>query len=187
LLIQLAQGCSCGFYQWDFWSKRDSKGSAGKLKARSTTAATRACPGAIVGSGTAEVEVAFPEQKPFTAAGPLTAFNGGVHGGTTLLFIHAYIDVPTPTAVVVETRITKETKGRYGMHTVTRVPSIAGGAGSPVGFDLKLGRRFIYQGRRKSYLTASCPTGAYYTQGHVDFSDGTVLHVTHPLPCTPER
>lgn len=160
--------------------------SAAKLKARSTTAAKRACPGAIVGSGEAEVEVAFPEQKPFTATGPLIAFNGGVHGGTTLLFIHTYIDVPAPTAVVVEARITKESKGRYGMHTVTKVPPIAGGAGSPVGFELKLGRKFNYKGRRESYLTASCPTGVYYTQGQVDFSDGTVLHVTHPLPCTPE-
>lgn len=160
--------------------------SAGKLKARSTSAAKRACPGAIVGFGKAEVEVAFPEQKPFTATGPLTAFNGGVHGGTTLLFVHTYIDVPAPTAVVVEARITKESKGRYGMHTVTKIPPIAGGAGSPVGFDLKLGRKFTYKGRRQSYLTASCPSGVYFTQGHVEFSDGTVLHVTHPLPCTPE-
>lgn len=168
----------------------DAKGlpscSAGKLKAQTTGRAKRACPGAIVGSGKAEVEVAFPEQKPFTAIGPLVAFNGGVHGGTTLLFIHTYLDVPAPTAVVVEARITKESKGRYGTHTVTRIPRIAGGAGSPIGFDLKLGRRFSYKGRPESYLTASCPTGVYFTQGHVDFSDGTVLHVIHPLPCTPE-
>ncbi len=159
--------------------------SAAKLKARSTAAAKRACPGAIVGSGEAEVEVAFPEQQPFQATGPLIAFNGGVHGHTTLLFIHTYIDVPAPTAVVVEAKIAREGRGRYGMHTVTTIPSIAGGAGSPIGFDLKLGRKFTYRGHRESYLTASCPTGVYYTQGHVDFSDGTVLHVTHPLPCTP--
>jgi hypothetical protein len=168
----------------------DAKGlpscSAGKLEAQTTAGAKRACPGAIVGSGTAEVEVAFPEQKPFTATGPLIAFNGGVHGATTLFFIHAYLNVPAPTAVVVETRITKESKGRYDMHTVTRIPPIAGGAGSPIGFELKLGRKYSYKGKSKSYLTASCPTGVYFTHGHVDFSDGTVLHVTHPLPCTPE-
>jgi hypothetical protein len=167
----------------------DAKGlpscSAGKLKARTTSEVKRACLDAIVGSGKAKVEVAFPEQKPFTATGPLIAFNGGVHGGTTLLFIHAYLDVPAPTAVVVEAKITKERKGRYGMHTVTRIPPIAGGAGSPIGFDLKLGRKFTYKGTARSYLTASCPTGVYYTQGHVTFSDGSVLHVTHPLPCTP--
>lgn len=161
--------------------------SAAQLKARSTAAAKRACPDAIVGSGEAEVEVAFPEQTPFRATGPLIAFNGGVHGGATYLFIHTYIDVPAPTAVVVPTKITRESKGRYGMHTVTEIPPIAGGAGSPIGFDLRLGRKFTYRGHSESYLTASCPTGVYYTEGHVDFSDGTVLHVTHPLPCTPER
>lgn len=168
----------------------DAKGlptcSADKLKAQSTSAAKRACPGAIVGSGSAEVEVAFPEQKPFSATGPLFAFNGGVHGKTTVLFIHTYIDVPAPTAVVVEARITKIHKGRFGMNAVAAIPRIAGGAGSVTAFELKLGRKFTYKGRRESYLTASCPTGVYYTQGHVDFSDGTVLHVTHPLPCTPE-
>lgn len=158
---------------------------AGKLKARTTVEVKRACAGAIVGSGKAKVEVAFPEQKPFTATGPLVAFNGGVHGSVTLLFIHAYLDVPAPTAVVVETRITKERRGRYGMHSVTKIPPIAGGAGSPIGIDLKLGRKFSYKGRPTSYLTASCPTGVYFTHGHVDFSDGSVLHVTHPLPCTP--
>lgn len=170
--------------------KLDAKGlpscSAGKLEARTTVEVKRACSAAIVGSGKAKVEVAFPEQKPFTATGPLVAFNGGVHGGTTLLFFHAYLDVPAPTAVVVETRITRERKGRYDMHTVTKIPPIAGGAGSPIGIDLKLGRKFSYKGRLMSYLTASCPTGVYYTHGHVDFSDGSVLHVTHPLPCTPE-
>jgi hypothetical protein len=161
--------------------------SAGQLKARSTVTAKHACGDAIVGSGDAEVEVAFPEQKPFTAKGPLLAFNGGVHGSTALLFLHTYIDVPTPTAVVVETKITKIDRGHFGMHTVTRVPAIAGGAGSVTAFNLKLGRKFTYKGRRESYLTASCPTGVYYTQGHADFSDGTVLHVTHLLPCTPTR
>ena len=58
----------------------------GQLKASTTAAAKQACPDAIVGSGTAEVEVAFPEQAPFSANGPVLLFNGGVHGGTTLLF-----------------------------------------------------------------------------------------------------
>ncbi len=160
---------------------------ASQLKARSTAAAKHACQDAIVGSGHAEVEVAFPEQKPFTAKGPLVAFNGGVRGGATVLFVHTYIDVPTPTAVVVETKITRIHRGHFGLHSVTRVPPIAGGAGSVTGFVLKLGRKFTYKGRHQSYLTASCPTGSYYTQGHADFSDGTVVHVTHLLPCTPER
>jgi hypothetical protein len=160
--------------------------TANQLKARSAVSARRACPNAIVGSGVGEVEVAFPEQDPFTAKAPLTAFNGGVHGRTTLLFVHTYIDVPAPTAVVVEVKITPVHNGHFGLHTVTRVPPIAGGAGSVTGFELKLGRRFEYGGQRESYLTASCPTGHYFVRGHVSFGNGTVVHLTHVLPCTPE-
>lgn len=159
--------------------------SAGQLRARSTGAVKRICGGAIVGSGTGEVEVAFPEQAPFRATGPLVAFNGGVHGKTTLLFIHTYIDVPAPTAVVVEARITRIHSGHFGMNAEVQIPRIAGGAGSVTRFDLNLGRRFTYRGKPVSYITASCPTGSYRVEGHLGFSDGTVIHITHLLPCTP--
>ncbi len=72
----------------------------GRLRATSSAAAKSACADAIVGSGKAEVEVAFPEQAPFRSTGPLILFNGGDQGGTTTLLLHAYVDVPAPTAIV---------------------------------------------------------------------------------------
>src|SRR5215204_634724 len=54
-----------------------------QLQARSSTDAKRVCGDAILGSGSTEVEVAFPEQAPFSSTGPLLLFNGGVHGKTT--------------------------------------------------------------------------------------------------------
>jgi hypothetical protein len=156
-----------------------------QLLARSSADAKRACPDAIVGSGKAEVEVAFPEQAPFTATGPITAFNGGVHGGTTFLYIHTYVSVPAPTAVVATVEITHIHRGHYGLHVEAQIPAIAGGAGSVTKFKLTIGRSFTYKGRKESYLTASCPTGTYFAEGKVQFSDDTVLTVTHALPCTP--
>ncbi|HEU4461488.1 MAG TPA: hypothetical protein VFR75_02730, partial [Solirubrobacterales bacterium] len=70
----------------------------GQLKATSSAAAKSACGEAIVGSGEAEVEVAFPEQPPFRSTGPLVLFNGGQQGPTTTLLLHAYVNVPAPTA-----------------------------------------------------------------------------------------
>jgi hypothetical protein len=157
----------------------------GLLLARPTAAAKRACPDAIVGSGDGEVEVAFPESRPFTAKGPIVLFNGGVHGGRTLLFAHAYVAVPAPTAVVVSVVITQIHRGHYGLHTVTHVPVIAGGAGSPTHFRIAIDRTFAYRGGKQSYLTASCPTGRYYTEGEILFSGGAVLKGVHILPCTP--
>lgn len=160
---------------------------ASQLNARSSAQARRACAAALVGSGTAEVEVAFPEQAPFSSTGPLLLFNGGVHGGTTTLFLHAYVDVPAPTAIVMKATVTHVHRGRFGLHLATRVPRIAGGAGSATAFDLKIGRRYTYKGRKKSFLVAGCPTGRWTTKGHVTFSDGTSLGLTHVFTCTPGK
>jgi hypothetical protein len=157
----------------------------GQLEARSTADARRACPGAVVGEGVAAVEVAFPEQTPFTATGPIVVFNGGVHGGTTLLYIHTYVAVPAPTAVVAKVAMTHVHRGHFGLYAEARIPSIAGGAGSITRFKFQIHRSFTYGGRQVSYLTASCPTGHYYTEGEVQFDDSTRLHVFHPFTCTP--
>lgn len=156
-----------------------------QLVARTTVAAKAACPDAIIGSGEAEVEVAFPESTPFSAKGPILVFNGGVHGGTTLLFIHTYVAVPAPTAVVATVKLTHIHRGHYGLHADAQIPKIAGGSGSVTEYKLKIGRKFSSGGASASYLTASCPTGHYYAEGKVQFGDGTKLFVTHLLPCTP--
>jgi len=159
--------------------------SKGQLTARSTVAVRKACPDAIVGSGEGEVRVAFPEQAPFTATSPIVLFNGGVHGGTTLLLIHAYVAVPAPTAVIATVELTRIDRGHYGLHAVAQIPRIAGGAGSVTKFKFTIDRKFTYRGKEESYLTASCPTGHYYAEGKALFADGTSLKVPHILPCTP--
>jgi hypothetical protein len=158
----------------------------GQLEARPTEAAKKACPGAIVGSGDGVVEVAFPEQAPFSARGPIVLFNGGVRNGTLSLFVHTYVSVPAPTAVVVPVRITRIHRGHFGIHAVAAVPTIAGGAGSVTQFRLKIGRQFTYRGKQQSFLSATCPTGIYYTEGKIEFAGGITLHGIHPLPCTPK-
>ena len=159
---------------------------AGQLQARNTADVKRACGDALVGSGRAEVEVAFPEQPPFRSTGPLVLFNGGVKGPTTTLYLHSYVNVPAPTAVVVKATITRINRGRFGLQIAAKIPRIAGGAGSATMFDLKVGRRYTYKGKRKSFLVAGCPTGTWLTKGDVRFSDGTRLGITHPFSCTPK-
>ncbi len=158
----------------------------GQLEARPTPAAKSACPDAIVGEGDGDVEVAFPEQAPFSATGPIVLFNGGVHGSTTRLYVHTYVSVPAPTAVVATVELTRIHRGHFGIHAVAEIPRIAGGAGSVTRFKLRIGRRFTFRGRKQSYLTASCPTGRYFTEGTARFEDGTQLGLTHVLPCTPK-
>lgn len=159
---------------------------AAQLQATSSAAAKRACGEAIVGSGNAEVEVAFPEQAPFRSTGPLVLFNGGQKGAVTTLFLHAYVNVPAPTAIVVPATVTRIHEGRFGLRIQATVPRIAGGSGSVTEFELKVGRRYTYKGRKKSLLTASCPNGVWMAKGEAKFVDGTTLHISHPFPCTPK-
>lgn len=133
----------------------------GQLTSRSTTAAKKACPKAIVGKGSAEAEVAFPESTPFKARGPLILFNGGTKGGTTLLYLHFYASVPAPTAIITTVKITKIHAGRYGIRTVSNLEQIAGGSGSAIHFDFKVHRIFKYKGKTQSYVSARCSDGHF--------------------------
>jgi hypothetical protein len=152
--------------------------TSGKLQAQDTKHAEAACRSAIVGKGKTTVRVAFPESTPFNATGPLVVFNGGLKGGVTTLFIHAYVAVPTPTAIVTTVKITKEHKGRFGTHSVASVPVIAGGSGSPTSFSLAI--------NRPGYLLAKCPTGNFVAQAQAIFRDGTKVKGGIVRKCTPK-
>lgn len=151
------------------------KCSQGQLEATTTRQAESKCGNAIVGRGEASVEVAFPEQRPFTARGPLVIFNGGQKGGESLLFIHAYIAVPAPTAVITPVVTTREHKGPYRLHSVARIPVVAGGAGSATYFSLKIDRR--------GYLTANCGNGHFSAHVTARFAGGSELAGGFQRPC----
>lgn len=158
---------------------------SGQLQARTTAAAKKACPKAIVGSGSTAVEVEFAEQAPFTAKGPLVLFNGGVKGGKTIMFIHAYVNVPAPTAIVTQVTITK-TGGKYGTRAVAKIPVIAGGSGSVLDFKLKVSKKFNSGGKKQSYLTARCKTGKFFAKAKAQFKGGPTVQGTVVRPCTPK-
>lgn len=156
---------------------------SGKLQARNTGAAKAACRSAIVGSGTTTVRVAFPESTPFTSTGPLVLFNGGVRRGVTTMYIHAYVNVPVPTAIVTKVKIKKIRKGRFGTRAIARIPVIAGGSGSVTSFDLVVKRRFKRGGRSQSYLLARCADRRFVAHGTVFFRGGTRIAGTVVRAC----
>jgi hypothetical protein len=167
----------------------DAKGLAvcrpGALQSRDTKAAKKACPSAIVGSGHTTVRVAFPEQQAFGAGGPLVLFNGGVRGGVTTMYIHAYVNVPAPTAIVTVVKIKKIHKGRYATRALARIPKVAGGSGSLTSFFFKIHRTFKYKGRKHSYLLARCANGRFFAHATTAFSDATRATGTIVRSCTP--
>jgi hypothetical protein len=158
---------------------------AGQLEARNSKAARRICGRATVGTGKGLAEIAFPEQKPLVVASPLTMFNGGVRGGKTTIFVHAFLTVPVPAAIVTPVKITHR-RGAYGLHAVAKIPVIAGGAGSVSFFKLTIGRKFTFKGRRASFASASCRSGRLLAKGRVLFKDNSLLKLARALPCIPK-
>jgi len=168
----------------------DTKGlpvcKAGQLEARPTAQAKAACKKSLIGQGSATAEVEFAEQAPFTAKGPLLVFNGGTKGGKTLILVHVYANVPAPTAFITKVFVKKEHKGKFGLHLESKIPVVAGGAGSLTNFQIKNKKIFTYKGKKKSYFLAKCPTGSLFGQGEVTFSNGDKLKGSVVVPCTPK-
>ncbi len=162
-----------------------AKCTAGKLAARTTKAAHDACPKAIVGEGTTDVEIAFPEQKPFIIHSKLLAFNGGVSGGKTTIYIHAFLSNPVSAAVVTTVKVSKIHSGRFGTKSVATIPPIAG-EGAVRKFQLEFFRMFTYKGKKQSYLLAKCPDGKLQAKAESIFREGPPMVGTFKRACTPK-
>lgn len=156
--------------------------TAAKLQAQDTASAEKICKKAIIGSGITNVEVEFPEQKPFIAKSKLLAFNGGVSGGKTTIFIHAYLSSPVSAAVVTTVKISKVHNGRYGTKSVATIPKIAGGYGSVKEFSLTFDRGY----KNTPFLFATCPDGHLDAKATSIFADGTRMTGTFTRTCSPK-
>jgi hypothetical protein len=150
--------------------------TASKLQSQDTKHAEAICKSAIIGSGQATAEIAFPEQAPIPAKSKIIAFNGGFKGGVTTIYIHAYLTVPTPAAIVSTVKVKKVHNGRYGLSSITTIPKIAGGSGSVTDFNLTI--------KKKGVLSAKCPDGKLQAHGTAIFTDGTRASAEVIRTCT---
>jgi hypothetical protein len=130
----------------------------GQLEAQNTKAAMKVCGKSVLGEGEAHAEIAFPEQAPIKVGSPLTVFNGGEKGGKVKLLIHIFLTVPVPAAVVTEVTISR--KGT-GVHSIAKIPVVAGGSGSAIDFKFKVGKTYSYKGKKVGYIETKCPDGVF--------------------------
>jgi hypothetical protein len=155
----------------------------GKLEATTSPQARRACPGAIVGEGSGQAIVVFPESKPIHVSSPITLFNGPKKHGDPTVFAHAYTTVPVATTFIVPIVIETIHKGVYGYRTKARIPKIAGGYGIPIAGHLTIGKKWTYKGKQHSYVNARCETGHLQARVEATFKDGTFLSGVFIRPC----
>jgi hypothetical protein len=174
--------------QFDRHGHIDTQGlptcTTGKLQSTLTAQAKKVCGKALIGSGRAGAEIAFPEQAPFNASGPLLIFNGVPKGGNPVLIFHVHANVPAPTTFVTSGEISKA-HGKYGTSTLIQIPVIVGGQGSLTSFKAQIPKRtWTYKGHKVSLLTASCPSGSLFAHGEFDFADGTKISGNIIRPCS---
>ena len=158
--------------------------SAAQIESTLTAQAKSTCGDALVGTGRVAAEIAFPEQAPFGASGPLLIFNAS-KGNKQALLLHVYAKVPAPTTFVVPVAI-KKTGGKYGTNAFIKVPTITSGQGSVTSFKAKIDKKFTYKGKKASLLNVACPTGSLFVHGDFAFADGTKMNGTFSKPCTPK-
>ena len=162
--------------------------SRAQVQPSSTAEARANCGQALVGEGSFDADVAFPEQAAFPSHGHVLAFNAMV-GGKRAILAHVYGAEPAPITRIIVFRI-RENAGTYGTVLTASVPESVNQWGYLTHFSLSLHRNFTYRGRRRSYLSAACAApagfpGATFPFAHaaMTFADGRTLASTLTRSC----
>lgn len=150
--------------------------SAPLLQSTTTEQALKRCGSAVVGNGSFDAVVALSGDVP--ASGRVIAFNSRLHGKPALL-LHFFAQVPVRFTLVVPLTIAKRS-GEFGTLLRTRVPQLAGGLGSITRVDLKIGRRYPFAGRRRSYVSAACSAPSGLTLAPFAFARARFRFESHP-------
>lgn len=161
----------------------------GQLEQTSTRTALSRCRGALVGHGHFGANIDFPDRTPFPVEGRIVAFNSRSHGRPAIL-LHIYGWSPVQATIVLTFKITHPRSGDFGTVLSTRIPRIASDLGYVTDIDLTFGRRYRFEGRRRSFLSARCAAPAgfpgaifAFAKGSFSFANGQRLTTTLARDC----
>ncbi len=160
----------------------------GEIEPSSTEEAMARCGAALVGGGSYDADVAFPEQSAFPSHGRILAFNAVVNGKRAIL-AHVYGARPLPITRIIVFHI-RESAGTYGTVLTGFLPAALNRWGYLNRISLSLHRDYTYRGRARSYLSAACDApagfpGATFPFAHASmtFADGRTLSSTLTRSC----
>jgi hypothetical protein len=163
--------------------------SLGKLNSVSAATAKKTCGDALVGHGNVTSRVSLPGQGAFASNGSLLAFNGRYKGHTAVL-AQVESGPPLPLTYVIPFEV-KKTKGTFATELIGTLPEIASEYGYISAFDLSLGRKYTWHGKKMSYASSSCPAPKGFTivpsfplaRSSYEFADGRTLAATLVRSC----
>jgi len=163
-----------------------------QLIAASPKQAMAACGRSLVGTGTYSSRTAYPEQAVFPSDGHILAFNGTNNGHEAIL-AHVYGVDPVPTNRVIIFRV-RHSSGTFGTTLTGALPESLNPHGYVVAIYLKLFRRYMFHGQRRSYISAACAAPAGFgvatfpfARTSMSFEDGRHLSSTLTRSCRVSR
>lgn len=143
----------------------------GRLHGVDSRQAAEACKGAMVGRGALYAKIFLPNQSPFGIRAGLLAFNGRTKVGRRAILVHAYTADP-PVSFVIPFTV-KRQKGAFRTVLATTIKRSVGTWPHVGRFRIDVARNFKYKGKRRSYLTASCPVPKSFTAGFLSLARAT--------------
>ncbi|HSS05452.1 MAG TPA: hypothetical protein VLK89_09770 [Solirubrobacterales bacterium] len=162
---------------------------AGLLESTDAQIALARCGGALVGHGHFGAHLEFPNTAPFPVEGTTLAFNGRAHGRPAIL-LHIHGSNPVEVTVVLTFEIRHRPQGKFGTVFTTKIPRIAADLGYVSNISLEFGRKYRYQGKQQSFLSARCAApegfpGALFSfaRGTFFFADGRQVTSTLARDC----
>lgn len=149
-----------------------------ELVANATPEEARAvCKAAIVGEGHVEGLIAIPGQQAVPTKSLLTIFNGPRLGGNPTVVLHAQFTNPMLQTFAIVVPIERES-GSFGYRATLEVPPVADGFGALTHVDIRVGRRYVSGGVKRSYVAARCTDGVLETRGTFNFAEETLVEGT---------
>jgi len=142
------------------------------------------CPRAIVGTGHVGALIATESGTPIYASSQLTIFNGPRQEGHPTAVLHARTTVPGTQNFVITVPIERRS-GAFRYRVTVEIPPIAAGRGSLTHLDVEIGRRYRFDGSKRSYISARCRHHVLSTYGRFTFAEETFLAGSVEKACTP--
>jgi hypothetical protein len=127
-----------------------------KIQPATTGRALSNCRSALVGEGKFSAIIGLEGQETYVTEGRLLVFNGLSHGKPVLLG-QIYSPHPFATSFVIPFTVEALSGGTYGTVLTATLPKSLRSWGNLTGIEMKLSRRYGYEGRRQSYISAGCP------------------------------
>ncbi len=150
--------------------------------------ALAACGPALVGAGGIVARTAIADQTTYLLRGNLILFNSVAHGRPAIL-AHVYQSAPAPITRVIVFSI-RRTGGTYGTVISAPVPPALNRNGYLKSIFLQLQRSYVFRGRPRAYLSASCPAPPGFpratfpfARASMTFDDGRTLSSTLVRSC----